>query len=87
MDKIIVNFQPFTLKQKVSIYQNDSCIRTVEVSQDRISDVVAGFSKEYGITNVNLIGSETYLSKFKENILKATSYEKEKYNVEIISRR
>lgn len=87
MDKIIVNFQPFTLKQKVSIYQGGCRIKTVEVSQDRISDVVTGFSKEYNITNIDLIGSEAYLSKFKENILKTTSYKKEKYNVEIIPRR
>lgn len=86
MNKIVIIFQPFILKQKVFVYQNGSCIRTIEVAQDKISDAVIGFSKEYGITEVDLIGGEDYLSKFKEDILKRTS-QGEKYNIEIISRR
>lgn len=87
MDKIIVNLQPFVLKQRISVYRDNLCIQTVEVTQDRITDVVTGFSKQYDIKKIVLIGHEEYLSRLKNSILESNIYDENEGNVEIISRR
>lgn len=65
MDHIIVNFQPFTAKQDVMVYVNGVCVQHSKIEIDRIVNVVNGLSKQYKINQIDLYGSEDYLSHFK----------------------
>jgi hypothetical protein len=69
MDKIVVFFQPFDILQNIVIYQNGEVVEIKEVEIDRIPNVVKGLCSTYGITDVDLKGSQAYLEKYKAEIL------------------
>ena len=80
MDKIVVFFQPFAIMQNIVVYQNDKIVNTTQVEIERVPNVVKGMCSTYSINNIELKGSETYLEKYKTEIL--TNYSS--LNVEIV---
>jgi hypothetical protein len=69
MDKIVVFFQPFAIKQNVVVYKNDEPIQSRQINIEDISATVKGFCNQYSIKNVDLKGSKDYLEKYKAEIL------------------
>lgn len=84
MNHIIVDFQPFTLKQNVLVYVDGECVKQTAVEVDQITDVVTGLSKQYNIKQIDLCGNENYLSKFKANML--NKFEDDDCEINIIQR-
>lgn len=84
MDHIIVNFQPFVLKQEVLVYVNGECVKQTAVEVNRITDVVNGLSKQYNIKQIDLCGSQDYLSRFQAEM--NSKFANNECNVEIVRR-
>lgn len=84
MNHIIVDFQPFTLKQNVLVYVDGECVKQTAVEVDQITDVVTGLSKQYNIKQIDLCGNENYLFKFKANM--RNKFENSDYEINIIQR-
>ena len=85
MDHIIVDFQPFTSKQNIMVYVDEACVQHSKVEIDRVVDVVNGLSKQYKINQIDLYGSEDYLSHFKAK-MNTEFAENNGCNVDIIRR-
>lgn len=64
-DYIIVDFQPFVIQQKVSVYTNGKCVEETQVEVDRIVNAVNGLRKTYNVKQVVLCGNEDYLTNFQ----------------------
>lgn len=84
MNHIIVDFQPFTLKQNVLVYVNGECVKQTAVEVDQITDVVTGLSKQYNIKQIDLCGNENYLFKFKTQI--STEFSDNPIEVDIVKK-
>lgn len=68
MNSLIINFQPFDLKQNITIYIDNECKEHISAPIERINDIVFGLVNKYNIQNINLCGSKDYLSKFKAEL-------------------
>ena len=84
MDHIIVDFQPFTLKQNILVYVDGACVKQTAVEVSRIADVVNGLSKQYNIKQIDLCGSQDYLSRFQAEM--NSKFASNEYNIEIVRR-
>lgn len=84
MNHIAVNFQPFTLKQNVFVYIDGACVKQTAIEIDRVVDVVNGLSKQYNIKQIDLCGSQDYLSYFQAEM--DSKFANNEYNVEIVRR-
>lgn len=69
MDKIVVFFQPFSIKQNIVVYKNDEIVNTTQVEIERVSSVIKELASQYDIKEVYLKGNQEYLEKFKAEIL------------------
>ena len=69
MDKVVVFFQPFAMKQNVVVYKNNEIINNNQVKIEDVPATVKGFCNQYNIKDVDLKGSEDYLNKYKAEIL------------------
>lgn len=68
MANIIVNYRPFTLAQEIFVYDDKSCIESLQAPIDRIPDIVSGLQSKYNIEQINLCGNQDYLSRFKAEL-------------------
>ena len=69
MDKVVVFFQPFAMKQNIVVYKNNEAINSRQVKIEDVPAAVKGFCSQYSIKNVDLKGNESYLNKYKAEIL------------------
>ena len=80
-DKIIIKYQPFSVNQLILVVKNGAVVNSFSTDLDRINNVVNGFAKEYGITNIEMHGNADYLSKFKSSL--NSQFASSGYNIEI----
>lgn len=69
MNKIVILFQPFVLKQKVIAYNNNESVFEYEVTVDEISSLVETLTKENTIDVVKIIGHRDYINKYQADII------------------
>ena len=79
MIQIIADIQPFQIMQKVSVYQDGNEIDTAHTDIDKLVPVIKGLKNKYNIDNINLIGGNQYLSKFKKDL--STDFDITKINI------
>ena len=79
MIQIIADIQPFQIMQKVSVYQDGNEIDTAHTDIDKLVPVIKGLKNKYNIDNINLIGGNQYLSKFKKDL--STDFDTTKINI------
>lgn len=79
MIQIIADIQPFQIIQKVSVYQDGNEIDTAQTDIDKLVPVIKGLKNKYNIDNINLIGGNQYLSKFKKDL--STDFDITKINI------
>lgn len=84
MDRIIVDFRPFTLGQGIMVYQDGNCTEHVKVSVDEIPDTVNGLREKYNINQIDLCGNADYLSRFKAEL--SLKFGENKAEINIIGR-
>lgn len=84
MNSIVVAFQPFSVNQNVIVYSDGDILEEFSVEMDKIVDVISGLKKQYNSTNIDLIGSEDYLTHFKTRLL--SKFAEEPAQINIISR-
>ena len=79
MIQIIADIQSFQIMQKVSVYQDGNEIDTAHTDIDKLVTVIKGLKNKYNIDNINLIGGNQYLSKFKKDL--STDFDITKINI------
>ena len=84
MDRILVNYEPFTLKQEIIVYQNGAVSKITSATIDEVPSVIKGLCSEYGIEHIDLCGNDAYLSKFKTQM--NTEFDCEPKEIDIIKR-
>ena len=68
MNKIIVQYQPFVMDQKVMVLDdNNKPISNYNIHLDQIPDLVATLSKKE-VDEIALLGSKTYIAQQKNEI-------------------
>ena len=68
MNKIIVQYQPFVMDQKVMVLDdNNKPISNYNIHLDQIPDLVATLSKKE-VNEITLFGSKTYIAQQKNEI-------------------
>lgn len=68
MNKIIVQYQPFVMDQKVMVLDdNNKPINNYNIHLDQIPDLVATLS-EKEVDEITLLGSKTYIAQQKNEI-------------------
>lgn len=73
MNKIIVQYQPFVMDQKVMVLDdNNKPISNYNIHLDQIPDLVATLSKEE-VGEIALLGSKTYIAQQKNEIAEKVS--------------
>ena len=73
MNKIIVQYQPFVMDQKVMVLDdNNKPISNYNIHLDQIPDLVATLSKEE-VSEIALLGSKTYIAQQKNEIAEKVS--------------
>lgn len=68
MDRILVNFEPFTANQIIYVYQEGAVTRITAATVDNLTSVLKSLSTQYNISHIDLCGNNDYLSKFKTQI-------------------
>ena len=68
MANIIVNYRPFTITQEIFIHANAVCVELLQAPIDKIPDTVSGLQSRYNIEQINLCGSQDYLSRFQAEL-------------------
>ena len=68
MANIVVNYRPFTLAQEIFVYDDKSCVESLQAPIDGIPDIVSGLQSRYNIEQINLCGNQDYLSRFKAEL-------------------
>lgn len=86
MDKIVVNFRPFTITQNVMVFVNGECKENAGATLDEMVSVINGLRAKYNIDEVDLCGSYEFLLKYKTELM-TTQYSNNPVNVNIIDRR
>ena len=81
MKKIVGMLQPFTLTQKVFVYEDGNKIDATSTTIDKIDTDILTFVEQYNITKIDLVGpqqfsrgigkklQETELAKYNTNTL------------------
>ena len=68
MNKIIVQYQPFVMDQKVMVLDdNNKPISNYNIHLDQIPDLIATLSKKE-VDEIALLGSKTYIAQQKNEI-------------------
>lgn len=83
MTNITVNFQPFLRNQMIYAYKDGNIVEDVSVPIEEISSAVTNLSKKYNANEINLIGNQDYLARFKAEM--GTKFT-EGVNINIIGR-
>lgn len=65
---VVVNFHPFVIPQDVEVYQNGELVQKLQVTVDRVPQVVKGLKSQYQIDSVSLVGGTDYLRKYAEEL-------------------
>lgn len=85
MSKIVVEFQLGIKEQKIYTYSDEGTIlEKAYCTTDTITDAVKAMQNKFSATEVDLIGSTAYLTKFKNNL--KTDYSFNNVNINIIGR-
>lgn len=80
MNKIIVQYQPFVMEQKIMVLnENNKPISNYNVHIDQIPDLVATLSRK-NVEEINLLGSKEYIAQQKKEIIDKVNNE----NIKII---
>ena len=80
MNKIIVQYQPFVMEQKIMVLnENNKPISNYNVHIDQIPDLVATLSRK-NVEEINLLGSKEYIAQQKKEIVDKVNNE----NIKII---
>lgn len=82
MNHIIVDFQPFVLKQNVLVYKEGVCIDQVLVEAEHVTDAVNALSKQYDIKQIDLCGSRNYLSRYQKEMY--SKFANNDYKIDIL---
>ena len=69
MNNIVVLFQPFVLKQKIIVYNNQEFINEYEVDIDAISTLVETLVKNNPIKSIKITGNRNYINKYQAEII------------------
>lgn len=77
MKKIIAFVEPFSIEQKVFVYEEGLLIDQNKCELEKIDENIDGLSKKHDINNIHIIGPIQYTKKVKEKI---ENYEINKYN-------
>lgn len=80
-NKIVIKYQPFSVNQLILVIKDGAVVNSFSTDIDRVNNVVNGFAKEYGITNIEMHGNADYLSKFKASL--NNQFASSGYNIEI----
>ena len=81
MNKIIVQYQPFIMDQKVTVLDdNNKPISNYNIHLDQIPDLIAALSKRE-VDEIALLGSKTYIAQQKNEIAEKVN----NVNIKIIS--
>lgn len=83
MKKIVGILQPFTLTQKVFVYENGNKIDATDTTIDKINDVVFNFAEEYKITKVDLMGPQQFSKGIGNKLQEAELIKYSKNTLEI----
>lgn len=85
MDKIVVIFSLGDYEQTIAIYKSGKGVELDSAPADELVDKVIGLCKEFSISNVDLVGNNNHLEKYKADFL--TRYDLENsLNVNIVAR-
>lgn len=69
MSRIVVDFQPFAIEQKIYTYSDEGTIlEKAYCSVDEVTDVVKAMQSKFSATKIDLIGNTDYLTKFKNGL-------------------
>lgn len=80
MNKIIVQYQPFVMEQKIMVLnENNKPISNYNVHIDQIPDLVATLSRK-NVEEINLLGSKEYIAQQRKEIVDKVNNE----NIKII---
>lgn len=80
MNKIIVQYQPFVMEQKVMVLnENNKPISNYNVHIDQIPDLVATLSRK-NVKEIDLLGSKEYIAQQRKEIVDKVNNE----NIKII---
>lgn len=84
MTSLVTVFQPFSISQSISVYSDGDIIESFDVPMDKVVDTIAGLKNQYNVEEINLIGSQDYLLKFKANL--NSKFNNDAASINIISR-
>lgn len=85
MSRIVVDFQPFAIEQKVYTYSDEgTIIEKAYCSIDEVTDTVKAMQNKFSAKEVDLIGNSDYLTKFKNGL--KTNFDFTDVNINIIGR-
>jgi hypothetical protein len=84
MSHIICDFRPFDMNQGIMVYVNGECVKSLSVGINQVTNVVNTLKNQYNIKQIDLCGNESYLSKFKANML--NKFEDSDCEINIIQR-
>lgn len=65
MTSIAVNFQPFLKNQKIYAYADGNIVEEMEVALEDVDNAVQVLSSKFNANEINLIGNQDYLERFK----------------------
>lgn len=83
MTSIAVNFQPFMMNQKVYAYSDGHIVEEMDVPLDDVNNAVNTLSTKFNADEINLIGNQDYLERFKAEM--STKFSNN-VNINIISK-
>jgi len=68
MDHIILNIRPFIMQQQALVYKDGECVKIGQCSLRTAPETLVTLSKEFGIKDIDLIGSKLYAQKIKDKL-------------------
>jgi len=77
---IVTSIHPFVLKQEVSVYEDNKCIKSIMCNLDDIENTIETFVKEYDIDTINIQNKE-YGTKIKDHLV--SKYTDKSLNINI----
>lgn len=73
-NKIVVNFQPFSKLQYISVYQDKMNTEEIKAPLDDVIKLVAGLAVKYNIFDIVLCGNESFAQQYKDDIKRQTVF-------------
>lgn len=81
-NQIVVSCKPFSFLQDVYIFTKEGIRMNVEVTISELPKKIVKIAKKYNINNIDLVGSESFLSKIKDDIV-SNKFDNQTLNVTI----